>query len=123
MTTERRIARNMTFLLDRGVDRLDAPTVLRLQSARQRALDSLSAGGMPIHGAPGAWRYLLRPLARGACSDVAGRRGGGADRWKGEQHLREAIAVDAARCLATIFRSMPISTRDSELGLPKTHTS
>ncbi|MCP5294149.1 MAG: DUF3619 family protein [Zoogloeaceae bacterium] len=97
MTTERRIARNMTFLLDRGVDSLDAATVLRLQSARQRALDSLSAGGMPIHGAPGAWRYLLGPLARGALAlMLLGAVVAGADRWKGEQQLREAIAVDAA---------------------------
>ena len=97
MMMERRIARKMTLLLDRSVDALDAPTALRLQAARQRALDSLSAGGVRVRGVPGAWRYLLGPLARGALALVVlGAVVAGADHWKGEQQLLEASAVDAA---------------------------
>lgn len=97
MTTEYHVARKMTLLLDRGVDRLDARTVSRLQAARRRAIDMLAT---PAVGAPHrrwAWRFAMAPLLRGMVALVLlGAVVVGADYWKGEQLLQESSAVDAA---------------------------
>lgn len=66
MMTERRVARKMTLVLDRGVDRLDVRTASRLAASRRQALGMLGAPGAPDpgeeHGAscwhrwPADWR-------------------------------------------------------------------
>jgi len=96
MMMERRIARNMTLVLDRGVDRLDARTVSRLAAARGRAIGML---GRPDRGAywRDVWRFSLAPVARSVAAVVlVGGVVVAANYWKGEQLLQESSEVDAA---------------------------
>ncbi|MCB1900562.1 MAG: DUF3619 family protein [Rhodocyclaceae bacterium] len=96
MMTERRVARKMTLVLDRGVDRLDVRTASRLAASRRQALGMLGAPG-GAGSRRGAWRFLLAPLARGlAALLLVGGVVIAADYWKGEQLLRESSEVDAA---------------------------